>query len=254
MATIRKTGYTLCMIRIIDYSVTTVKDTHVSSIEEYIPFRNKESVTWIDIESLEDETVIDSAGSVFRIHPLIIEDIKRIGQRPKMEEFDNYTYFVLRMFRLEHGKVITEQMSIIIGKGYVITFQEKPGDVFDPIRERIRAKKFRINSLESDFLAYSLVDVIIDNYFVILETFGEEIENLEDILLLNPTKTALHNIHALKRKDLTVISTIFIPLTFITGLYGMNFKYMPELSWRWGYPLVITVMGLILFFRKKKWL
>ncbi|RKX87904.1 MAG: hypothetical protein DRP59_12685 [Spirochaetes bacterium] len=227
MATIRKTVYTLCMIRIIDYSVTTVKDISVSSIEKCIPFRNKESVTWIDIESLEDKTIIDSVGSVFSI--------------------------------LEHGKVITEQLSIIMGKGYVITFQEKPGDVFDPIRERIRAKKFRINSLESDFLAYSLVDVIIDNYFVILETFGEEIEKLEDILLLNPTKTTLHNIHALKRKVLTVISTIFIPLTFITGLYGMNFKYMPELTWRWGYPLVITVMGLIvagliLFFRKKKWL
>ncbi len=334
MALIDEMLYTFYMIHIIDYSTATIQDTHVSSIEECIPFKDAESVTWIDIESIEDEKIVDSVGSLFNIHPLIIEDIKRVGQRPKMEEFDEYIFFVLRMFRLEKGKVLAEQLSIIMGKGYVITFQEKAGDVFNPIRERIRAKKFRINARGSDFLAYSLIDIIIDNYFVILETFGEEVESLEDVLLLNPTKAALHKIHTLKRKVLfirrsvwplrelltnfersesplifpstheyirdiydhaiqiidtvetyrdslsgmldiylssvsnrmneimkvlTVISTIFIPLTFITGLYGMNFKYMPELSWKWGYPLVITIMvlivaGLIFFFRKKKWL
>ncbi len=322
------------MIHIIDYSSNTVEETDVSTVEECIPYKDKSSVTWIDIQSIEDEKVIDSIGSLFNIHPLIIEDIKRIGQRPKMEEFDTYSYFVLRMFSFQNDKIQTEQVSIVMGGSYIITFQEKPGDVFDPLRERIRAKKFRINTRGSDFLAYSLMDVIIDNYFVILETLGEEVEHLEDVLLLNPTKAALHKIHSLKRKVLslrrsvwplrelltnfersespliqrstheyirdvydhaiqiidtvetyrdslssmldiylssvsnrmneimkvlTVISTFFIPLTFITGLYGMNFKYMPELSLRWGYPavliiMIITVAGLVVYFKKKKWL
>ncbi len=322
------------MIHIIDYTKSSVDETDISSVEECIRFRDKPSVTWIDIQSIKDEKIIDSVGSFFDIHPIIIEDIKRIGQRPKMEEFTSYNYFVLRMFSFQDDKIRTEQISIIMGKGYVITFQERPGDVFDPIRERIRARKFRINTLGPDFLAYSLIDSIIDNYYVILETLGEQIEKLEDILLINPDKSSLHKIHSLKRKILnlrrsvwplrelitgfersesaliqsstheyirdiydhtiqiidtietyrdslsgmldiylssvsnrmnevmkvlTVISTIFIPLTFITGLYGMNFKYMPELAWRWGYPMVISVMavvvvGLILFFKKKKWL
>ena len=322
------------MIHIIDYSPSTVEEVDVSTIEECIPYKEKSSVTWIDIQNIEDEKVIDSIGSLFDIHPLIIEDIERIGQRPKMEEFDTYSYFVLRMFSFLNDKIQTEQVSIVMGKSYIITFQEKPGDVFDPIRERIRAKKFRINTLGSDFLAYSLIDVIIDNYFVILETLGEEVEHLEDVLLLNPTKAALHKIHSLKRKVLslrrsvwplrelltnfersespliqrstheyirdvydhaiqiidtvetyrdslssmldiylssvsnrmneimkvlTVISTFFIPLTFITGLYGMNFKYMPELSLKWGYPavliiMILTVAGLVVYFKKKKWL
>ncbi len=322
------------MIHIIDYSLNTVEETDVSTVEECIQYKDKSSVTWIDIQSIEDEGIIDSIGALFDIHPLIIEDIKQIGQRPKMEEFDTYNYFLLRMFSFQNDKIRTEQISIVMGASYIITFQEKPGDVFDPLRERIRAKKFRINTRGSDFLAYSLMDVIIDNYFVILETLGEEVEHLEDVLLLNPTKAALHKIHSLKRKVLslrrsvwplrelltnfersespliqrstheyirdvydhaiqiidtvetyrdslssmldiylssvsnrmneimkvlTVISTFFIPLTFITGLYGMNFKYMPELSLKWGYPavliiMIITVAGLVVYFKKKKWL
>jgi len=322
------------MIHIIDYSAEILEELDVSAIEDCIPFRDKPSVTWIDIDSLENADLIDRVGTLFNIHPLIIEDIKKPGHRPKMEEFDSYSYFVLRMFSLQNNKISIEQVSIIMGKSYIITFQEKPGDVFDPIRERIRAGKYRINSLHSDFLAYSLIDSIVDNYYIILETLGEQVESLEDILLVNPGKSALHKIHFLKRKILslrrsvwplrelltnfersesaliekptheyirdiydhviqiidtietyrdslssmldiylsslsnrtneimrvlTVISTIFIPLTFITGLYGMNFKYMPELSWKAGYPIVLLVMafvviGLIIFFKKKKWL
>ncbi len=322
------------MIHIIDYSPDIVHESDVETVEECISYKNSNSVTWIDIESLEDENLIDAIGDLFDIHPLIIEDIKQTGQRPKMEEFDRYNYFVLKMFSFKHDKINIEQISIIMGESYIITFQEKPGDVFDPIRERIRARKFRINTLGSDFLTYSLIDVIIDNYFIILETLGEEVETLEDVLLLDPTETALHKIHSLKRrvlslrrsvwplrelltnfersesqiiqqstheyirdvydhaiqiidtietyrdslssmldiylssasnrmneimKVLTLISTFFIPLTFITGLYGMNFKYMPELSLKWGYPAVIVVMiltvaGLVVYFKKKKWL
>ncbi len=322
------------MIHIIDYTSNTVEETDVKTIAECIPFKNRKSVTWINIESLADRDIIDEVGKLFDIHPLIIEDIKLTGQRPKMEEFDTYNYFVLRMFSYQNEKINTEQVSIIMGELYIITFQERPGDVFDPIRKRIRARKYRINTLASDFLAYSLIDIIIDNYFVILENFGEQVEHLEDILLANPTKEALHEIHSLKRrilslrrsvwplrelitnferseseliepstrqyirdiydhviqiidtvetyrdslssmldiylssvsnrmneimKVLTIISTIFIPLTFITGLYGMNFKYMPELSLKWGYPAVISIMvltvaGLVIFFKRKKWL
>jgi len=326
--------YTHKMIHIIDYTSDTVEETEVTTIKECIPFKNRQSVTWINIENLEDVDIIDQIGNLFNIHPLIVEDIKLTGQRPKMEEFDTYNYFVLRMFSYQNKKIDTEQVSIIMGESYIITFQEKPGDVFDPIRKRIRAKKYRINTLSSDFLAYSLIDIIIDNYYVILESFGEQVEHLEDILLVNPTKESLHEIHSLKRKVLhlrrsvwplrelitnferseselietsthqyirdiydhviqiidtvetyrdslsgmldiylssvnnrmneimkvlTIISTIFIPLTFITGLYGMNFKYMPELSLKWGYPavisiMIITVTGLIIYFKRKKWL
>lgn len=322
------------MIHIIDYTSNIVEETEVKTINECIPFKKRKSVTWINIESLADRDIIDQVGKFFSIHPLIIEDIKLTGQRPKMEEFDTYNYFVLRMFSYQNEKINTEQVSIIMGESYIITFQEKPGDVFDPIRKRIRAKKYRINTLASDFLAYSLIDIIIDNYFVILENLGEQVEHLEDVLLLDPSKKALHEIHSLKRKVLhlrravwplrelitnferseseliessthhyirdiydhviqiidtvetyrdslssmldiylssvsnrmneimkvlTIISTIFIPLTFITGLYGMNFKYMPELSLKWGYPAVISIMlftvtGLIIYFKRKKWL
>ena len=205
------------MIHIIDYTKNTVRETDVLSVEECIPFRDTPSVTWIDIQSIKDENIIDSIATVFDIHPIIIEDIKRIGQRPKMEEFSSYNYFVLRMFSFQEDKIRTEQISIIMGDGYVITFQERPGDVFDPIREKIRTQKFRINTLGADFLVYSLIDSIIDNYYVILETLGEQIERLEDILLINPDKSSLHRIHSLKRKILSLRRSVWPLRELITG-------------------------------------
>ncbi len=163
------------MIHLIDYSNNNIEELDLQEMKECIPYRKKKSVTWIDINNLEDTAVIDTVGVLFDIHPLIIEGIKHPGQRPKMEELDSYSYFVLRMFSFLNDKITTEQVSIIMGDTYLITFQERPGDIFNPVRERIRARKYRINSYGPDFLAYSLIDAIVDNYYIILETLGEQI-------------------------------------------------------------------------------
>ena len=270
------------------------------------------------------------------MHPLVLEDILNTGQRPKLEDFDEYVFVVLKMFR--YGDQVDgmgiEQISLILGPSFVISFQEEPGDVFDLVRGRIRESKGRIRKMGADYLAYALLDALVDSYFVVLERVGEKVEFLEEELVSDPRPETLQAIHNLKRdmlflrksvwplrevvgalvrgepslfgesitvylrdvydhsiqvidtietfrdmvsgmldiylssvsnrmnevmKVLTIIATIFIPLTFITGLYGMNFKHMPELAWRWGYPMVwavmLTVVVLMLFyFRRKKWL
>ncbi|NOZ62622.1 MAG: magnesium/cobalt transporter CorA [Calditrichaeota bacterium] len=321
-------------IEVIDYQKDRFEEYQFKTVEECFPFKNKPSTTWINICGLHDVAVIEKIGEHFEIHPLVVEDIVHLEQRAKMEEFDSYLYFVLRMFSFQDGNFDDEQISIILGKNYVITFQEKSGDVFDVIRERIKSGKNRINREKADYLAYSLIDVIVDNYFVILEKIGEQIEDLEDELLVSPTTKSLHKIHSFKRKILslrrsvwplrdvisrferiesrivnqstqiyirdvydhtvqiidtmenyrdilaammdiylssvsnrmneimkvlTIIATIFIPLTFIAGIYGMNFKYMPEVRWHWGYPAALFVMLVIavimlVYFRRKKWL
>lgn len=321
-------------IHIIQYNEKDLTETDIKTTDDIYQFINNTSVTWIDISGLHDVSLIQDLGTRFSIHPLVQEDIVHLSQRPKLEEFDDYIFMVLRMFYFEEQDIVEEQISIILGKNYVITFQEKPGDIFDPIRERIQSKKFRIIKQNSDYLAYSLVDAIVDNYFVILEALGDRVELLEDDLLLNPSREILQEIHTLKRKmislrrsvwplrevinkldrtesnlirkstkiyirdvydhtiqvidaienyrdilsgmldtylsslsnrmnevmkTLTIIATIFIPLTFIVGVYGMNFEYMPELKWHWGYFgvwMVIVIIAIVMvgYFRKKKWL
>lgn len=265
----------------------------------------------------------------------MLEDILHTEQRPKLEDFTNYIYIVLKMLSFrDHYEIKEEQISIILGSNFVISFQEDVGDVFDPVRERIRTKKLQLKKRKADYLAYALIDAVVDNYFVILEKIGEKLEELEESLLYNPTRETLQQVYALKRKlitlrksvwplrevisnlqredsalvhksthiylkdvydhsihvidtletyrdiigdmldiylsnisnklnevmkVLTMIATIFIPLTFIAGVYGMNFHFMPELKWRFGYPLIWTIMiiigvGMIFYFRKKKWL
>jgi len=321
-------------IHVIQYNEKDVVEADLQTISEVFKLITKSSVTWIDIAGLHQVSLIEDIGKTFKIHPLVLEDIVHTSQRPKMEEFDDYIFLVLRMFYYQDKNIVEEQVSLIMGEDYVVTFQEKPGDIFDPIRERIRSGKFRITKQRSDYLAYSLIDAIVDNYFVILENSGERVEFIEDELLLNPSSDILGEIHFLKRemislrrsvwplrelinklerselawikkstkifirdvydhtiqvidaienyrdilsgmldtylsslsnrmnevmKTLTMIATIFIPLTFIAGLYGMNFEYMPELKWHWGYlgvwliMLVITV-SMLFYFRKKKWL
>jgi len=279
---------------------------------------------------------IEKIGEHFKIHPLVLEDIMNTGQRPKMEDFNDYLFIVLKMLSYdeEENETKTEQVSLILSSKFVISFQESEGDVFDPVRERIRSDRGRIRKMGVDYLAYSLIDAIVDNYFMVLEKIGEKIEDIEDELVKNPTPEVLHTIHRLKReliflrksvwplrevisrlerwesplidksidiylrdvydhtiqvidaletfrdmlsgmldiylssisnrmnevmKVLTIIATIFIPLTLISSIYGMNFKYMPELDWFWGYPLVYTVMlavsaVMLIYFRRKKWL
>ena len=301
----KKTGAPL--IRILDYDADSVRERNEAAVEECIPFRDSESVTWIDVEGLHDVGLLERLGSCYGVHALILEDILNTDQRPKADDMESYIYVVLKMldFDPQSLEIVSEQVSIVLGRNYVISLQEgREGDLFEPLRERIRSNKGRIRKLGPDYLAYSLLDTIIDHYFVILEKFAERIETLEDDLVSDPRPETLQQIHRLKRemiflrdiydhaihiidsietyrdmlsgmldiylssvsnrmnqvmKVLTIIATIFMPLTFLAGVYGMNFKHMPEIGWRWSYPLLWLVMlgiaGVMLyFFKKKNWL
>ncbi|HOT72863.1 MAG TPA: magnesium/cobalt transporter CorA [Anaerohalosphaeraceae bacterium] len=295
-----------------------------------------QTVRWINIDGLADVSVIEGIGRQFGVHPLILEDILSTGQRPKCDDSTEQLFVVLRMLQYDdaHQTIQSEQVSILLGPNYVVSFQESVGDVFDPIREQIRTGRGRIRSMGPDYLMYRLMDAIVDGYFLILEKLGERVEALEQEVISEPEEETLNRVYALKQqliylrksvwplrevisqlektdsplitdatgpyfrdvydhtiqvmdsvetfrdtvsglleiylnsisnqintimKVLTVITTIFIPLSFIAGVYGMNFKYMPELQWRWGYPAVLCIMGVIfvsmlIYFKKNKWL
>ncbi len=294
------------------------------------------TVSWIDTKALHDPSVIETSGKLFDIHPLVLEDILNTNQRPKIEFSENHIFIVLKMLIWNEKELLieTEQISIIVGDNYVITYQENYDDIFDSLRERLRKGKGQIRNLGADYLAYSLLDMIVDYYYIILEQIGVQIEENEEELLKAPRQEILKAVYILKRENLllrksvwplrelvsrmertetpllrkstlpfirdlqdhttivietvesymemiaslielylsmgnnrlnevikilTIISTIFIPLTFLVGVYGMNFRYMPELEWRWGYFAVLAVMAVIAglmvwFFRRKKWL
>ncbi len=323
-------------ITILDYDEKQYQEKKVEKVEECFPFKEKPTVTWINIDGIHKVEIIEKIGKNFDLHPLLLEDILNTQQRQKIEDFENHVFAVLKMFYYEEsGKEIEkEQISLILGENYVISFQEKEGDVFDPIRDRIRGGKGKIRKEGSDYLAYALIDAIVDNYYIILENIGEEIEDLEEKVLVNPTTRTLQNIQNLKRelislrksfwtlreairrlergevslikkknliyfrdiydhtiqavdtleaqremlsglldiylssisnrmnevmKVLTIIATIFIPLTFIAGVYGMNFEFMPELEVSWAYPTILIVMfmvviGMVIYFRRKEWI
>jgi len=324
-------------ITIIDYDEIHFQEKVIKTIEECIPFKDKPTVTWINVDGIHQVELLEKLGQCYGLHPLTLEDILNTDQRPKIEDFGDYVYIVLKMlyYRDKTDEIVTEQMSLILGSNFVISFQEGiEGDLFDPVRERIRSEKGRIRKMGADYLAYSLLDSIVDYYFVILEKLGERIEFLEEKLVANPNPETLQIIHNLKRemiflrksvwplrevisglergesslikestriylrdiydhtiqvidtietfrdmlsgmldiylssvsnrlnavmKVLTIIATIFMPLTFLAGIYGMNFKFMPELEWRWGYPLIWMIMlgigvFMLFYFKKKKWL
>lgn len=323
-------------ISLIDYDETQFQHQESVTVEEAVPFKEKPTVTWLTVTGLHEVKIVEEIGKAFNIHPLLLEDIVHTGQRPKLEDFGDYLFFVLKMLTYDEdtSEVLAEQVSLILGPHFVISFQENEGDVFNPVRERIRNSKGRIRKLGSDYLAYALIDAIVDNYFVILEHFGEKIEVLQEEVLSQPGPDTLQIIQATKRdmiflrksvwplreaisvlyrgesslitdgvipylrdvydhtiqvidsietsrdmisgtldvylssvsnkmnevmKVLTIIATIFIPITFIAGVFGMNFKYMPELEWRWSYPIVWLVMltagiSMLIGFRRRKWL
>ena len=323
-------------ISIIDYDETQFQKKATQAIEECFVFKDKPTVTWTNIDGLHETEMLEKLGDCYGFHPLVLEDILNTDQRPKMEDYGDYVYIVLRSLEYNHRKdeIESDQISIILGQNFVFSFQEKEGDTFDPLRERIRTGKGRIKKMGADYLAYTLMDSIVDNYFIILEKQGEKIELLEEQLITSPTPETLQTIHDLKRemiflrkavwplrevvgslergessliqastriylrdlydhiiqvidnvetfrdmiagildiylssvsnrlnsvmKVLTIIATIFMPLTFLAGIYGMNFKYMPELEWRWGYPLIWLIMlgtgiFMLVYFKKKKWL
>jgi magnesium transporter len=328
-------------ITVMDYDAENLQEKDVERIEDCFPFKETPTVTWINISGIHDVAVVEKIGSHFGLHPLVQEDILNTGQRPKLEESDEYFYIALKMIYIEKDKSYfsSEQVSIIFGDNFVLSFQEKEGDVFDPVRERIRKTVPRSRMLGPDYLAYSLIDAVVDNYFTVLEHLGEGIESIEDVLINQPNPHNLETIHDMKRelilmrkriwplrevvsalsrsdsklihdytdpyirdlyehviqvidtvetfrdmvsglvdmylssvsnkmnevmKVLTVIATIFIPLSFLAGVYGMNFDRsighwnMPELGFAYGYvgfwvvALVVGV-GLFVFFKRKGW-
>lgn len=323
-------------ISIVKFDQQQLTEKELQSIEEAFPHRDSPPVTWININGLHDVDIISKIGQHYDIHPLTLEDVVNTAQRPKAEDFENYLYVVLKMLSFDEtaGHIASEQISLILGRHFLFSFQEQPGDVFDPVRQRIRRAKGRIRKSGCDYLAYALMDAVVDHYFVVLEKLGEKIENLEEALLKEPSPETLQTIHRLKRemiyfrkqvwplrevlnsivkdpsnlveettlffwrdvydhtiqvidtieslrdllsglqdlylstisnrmnevmKVLTIMATIFIPLTFIAGIYGMNFEFMPELKWKWSYPLLwvllAAIFGLMIFwFKRKKWL
>jgi magnesium transporter len=323
-------------ITVLDYNENSFQEKQVNTIDECFALKTTSTVSWINVDGLHDISIIEKAGKHFDVHSLVLEDILNTGQRPKFEDMEKNIYVVLKMLRYDDlsQTTLSEQVSMVLGSNYVISFQENIGDVFNPIRDRIRNAKGRVRKMGSDYLVYALLDSIVDSYFSILEKLGEKIEVLEEDIFGEPTEKNLKQIHDLKRelvflrksvwplrelisglqraespfikettgiylrdvydhtiqvidtvesfrdtvsgmldiylssisnrmnsvmKVLTIIATIFIPLTFVAGIYGMNFKYMPELEWKWGYFAVWTVMVImvtcmLVFFRKKKWL
>ncbi len=323
-------------IEFIGYNNERVFRETVDRLEQCFSLQEQVEVAWINIDGLHQVDVVERIGQHFNIHALVLEDILHTRQRPKAEDFGRYFYVVLRSLTYEPSQeeLVEDQISLLIGPDYVISFQEEPGDEFDPVRDRIASGRFQLKKRKADFLAYSLIDAVVDNYFLILEIIGEKIEWLEDELLNHPSRDTLQSIHQLKTnliqlrksvwplrevigrlqrsesnllrksttiylkdvydhtievidtietyrdmvsamldiylsnlsnkmnevmKMLTVIATIFIPLTFIAGVYGMNFEYMPELKWRWGYFIIWGIMmvigfGMVFYFRRKKWL
>ncbi|MFQ6052090.1 MAG: magnesium/cobalt transporter CorA [Candidatus Hydrothermarchaeota archaeon] len=323
-------------ITIIDYDETNFEEKQIKTVEECFPFKDKSTVTWINIDGIHDLEIIKKIGRHFDLHPLILEDIVNTEQRPKTEDFGDYIYIILKMlyYNEKEDEIQAEQVSLILGANFVISFQERKGDLFSPIRERIASGKGRIRKMGADYLTYALIDTIVDSYFIILEKLGEKIESMEEELVANPTPETLRAIDHSKRemislrksvwplreivsllergesilihestriylrdvydhtiqvidtietsrdtlsgmldiylssisnrmnqvmKVLTIIATIFIPLTFIAGIYGMNFGYMPELESPWGYPVVLLVMvgigiSMLVYFKRKKWL
>ncbi len=306
------------------------------SVRSCADFVCEDSITWMNVSGVHDVALVEHFGECFGLHPMTLEDIANTTQRPKVEEFPGYIFMVLKMIAFNEGRqaIDIEHVSVILGDHFVVSFLEDDGDVFDSVRDRIRSASGRIRWMKADYLAYSLMDAVVDNYFLAVERMGDIIEEVDDRLLEDPHPGDIKEIHGLKRgilslrkavwpireelamivksesplltaesrvfwrdlydhsiqiidlvethrdilggmhdtylstlshrmnevmKVLTIISTIFIPLTFIAGVYGMNFKEMPELEWRGGYYSVWVVMILIgvslyLYFRRKQWL
>lgn len=343
-------------ITIIDYDEQHYHEAEVKEVEECFRFKDRPTVTWINIDGLHQMEVLEKLGSCYGIHPLVLEDILT-DQRPKIEDYDDYIFIVLKMLYYDEKgdkkaeerdggegeededdlgdtNLDMDQVSMILGPNFIISFKEKEVDVFNPLRDRLRTAKGKIRKQGSDYLAYSMIDAIVDHYFLIMEKLGDRFEDLEDVVVSNPEPGILPTIYNLKRdmlflrksvwplreaiskmqrsdsplvseaikiylrdvydhtiqvienietfrdmsaslletylsslsnklneviKLLTIISTIFIPLTFLAGLYGMNFRFMPELESPLGYPAVLILMLMVVvimmvYFRKKEWI
>ena len=321
-------------VTVFRYSTTSCAELQVEQVDQLSPPAD-ESVIWINVGGVHKVEMVETLGKQFSLHPLLLEDVMNTDQRPKLDDYEAYIFLVMKMLSLTDRKdIAVEQVSFVLGKNYVISFQENGTDVFQPVRERLRGGKGRLRQSGADYLLYALVDAIVDQYFAVLELSGEQIEAVQQTVVDDPKPETLNEIHALKRqllfvrravwplrdvmtnlsrsdcsflqhptrlffrdvydhvvqivdtieilrdmvsasldiylssvsyrlntimRVLTVITTIFMPLSFIASIYGMNFEYMPELRSPWGYPLVLGVMaavgvGMLVLFRNKRWL
>ena len=320
-------------LRVMDYRGAQLEERDVSDVEQLARDRGGDTVTWIEVEGLGDERALRRIGEIFEIHPLALADAVNVPQRPKAETYEHHEFLVCRMAQLHGREIETEQVSLVIGSHWVITFQPGERDVFDPVRERIRSNSL-ICQMGADFLAYALLDTLVDGYFPIVESLGDALEEVEERVVAGKIERNASAIHVIRRqllmfhrilwqqrdainsllrgesrfispairvylrdvydhsvqildlveafremavslmevhlssisnrlnevmRVLTVISTIFIPLTFLVGVYGMNFRFMPELEWRWSYPILWVVMlgiGAAMFagFRRRGWI
>jgi magnesium transporter len=323
------------VVRHIEYDSDSYEDIEVSHIEQCYPYRDNNRMTWISIEGLGDVELLKKLGAHYGLHPLALEDVLNTGQRPKCEAYETHYFIVMQMvYRDKDDEVVFEQLSLFVGKDFVISVQESPCDVFNPLRMRLARAQGNLRHSGSDYLAYAIIDSVVDYYFPVLEWLGDLLEEMEDEVLEKPTHEFVKRLHDYKRslvhlrrgawpqreilaalqrdeselihsktkpflrdcydhsiqimdivenyreltssimdiylsavsmrtndvmRVLTVISSIFIPLTFLAGIYGMNFEYMPELKKTWGYPLFLAVslclaVSMVIYFKKKKWL
>ena len=321
---------------LIRYNSQTFEKFDDIQLDKCLELCKENTINWINVDGVHKVGIIEKLGNYFGIHPLVQEDIMNTSQRPKLDDYEKYLFIAFKMIYFDKNKekLEFEHISIIVGENFLISFQEIEGDVLAPIRKRLESSRGVIRKMGADYLAYSIMDAIVDNYFIILEELGDKIEDIEESLINNPSTDEAQNVHSLRKtilqvrrsvwplrevintlqrpgiqlinnstqiylrdlydhtiqvidaienyremlsgildlylssvsnrmneimKVLTIIATIFIPLTFIAGIYGMNFKYMPELDWKWGYFASLFFMALIsflmvLYFKKKKWL
>lgn len=319
-----------------DYDENQLGEYEITSLDSLKPYLDSPSKTWLKISGLHDIDKLKEIWAYFELHPLVQEDILNTQQRPKIEQYPNQLYFVLRLMHIDEasGEMKSQQLSVVLGSNYVLSFQEDDHPVFEPVLHRLRSEAPRLRKSGPDYLAYALIDTVVDHYFRVLEHLADELENLEIKLIDDFDETIPGQIHAIRRKllyfrkviwpfrdslnnlirdetafineenkiyfrdvydhvvqiidglennrdlvlglldmymsqvsnkmnevmkVLTIIATIFIPLTFVAGIYGMNFEYMPELAWKWSYPVVWGVMilcgaGMVYLFKRKNWL
>jgi magnesium transporter len=323
-------------VRVFDFAEAHCDDLNVERIEDIATYKARASVTWIDVDGLRDTARVESIGKLFELHALVLEDVVNVEQRPKFEDNGDYCYLVAQMLSYDEAaqEVLIEQVSFVLGGTYLITFQDKPGDVFEPVRNRLRQARGRIRKMGADYLLHALLDAIVDNYFTVLDRLGERVGEMEEALLARPQEKFSASIQALKRqmifvrkaiwplrevvlalqrsesplirpeteiylrdlfdhvqqaiegvdttreilgdthdayltivgnrtnavmKVMALFSAIFMPLTFVTSIFGMNFRYFPELEWKYGFVgvmvfMVVLAAVLLIFFRSRRWL
>lgn len=323
-------------LRIIDFDELTIEEKSIKSIKEILPFTKKNTVTWLNVDGLHDLDLLNEIGEALQLNKFLLADVLETNSRPKIHEYENWVFISIKMLQIneDNNEIKVENLSLIFNDNLLISFQEKRGDFFEPIRERIRNQKRTLRSSRTDYLAFALIDTVIDHYLYVLSSLGEKIESYDDLLLDEPDKKVIEGINSYKKelnyirkgikpardmiltlsklesdfihernkmhfkelvnninqasdtadsyreilsdqlniyhmmissklndimKFLTIFSVIFIPLTFIAGIYGTNFDVLPELHFKYGYYIMLGCMVLITaamlyYFRKKKWL